>query len=791
MAERDDLLNICETLGLNPEKSRNRVNKDTGEKYQESTVKDCRKAIQQYYIDKYRKEGTLSPFVEEIMKMDSPMLALQSKDKRLDKIRDIIWEDNNNWLFQEKIDGCFEYNTPILLDDGSTLPIGYIVENKIKCNVLSYNSITGKIESNKVVNWFNNGYKNNLINFRKNSNKGFLCTDNHRFYNGNDFIEIKDLDNACYISKIKTSIKQMIMGTCLGDTNILNGSNGAILRLCHGYKQREYLYHKCKYLDISNQGSDLSGYNSRTFYANSKSKPEYKYIGNKLNNKLIDESYLNEMGIIGFTYWYLDDGSRSNYKDLDNLSSDIGLATMSFSLDTNVLISNWLTSKGYKNRLSRRFRNNKEQYSITIYRSSADKLFKKMAPYVPECMNYKLPKKYRTIKKIDLNDSDYEYLLVDKFKIKTSTPHKYNSIKDYHIMYDIEVENNHNYFANNFLVHNCRCIVCWDKDYGWDFYSRNPSVVDQLPTSYKTKLVVPDLDKDIMAKYNINNFIIDSELVPLNRDIKDMSNGDTVVADTQLNLVTSILGSLDELSHRIQETNPIKFMTFDLLSINGNFNCNKIDLKTRYVELLKLFPIIREAGLGDRISLVPSTRIGKHDFYDHIIQAGGEGVVAKDLTSVYDLKGKRAGEWIKLKRTVSQSLLMEKTGDTVDAFITGFKPGNIGTANEGLVGALEFSVYLTDDNNEYILDEEGNPVVHHIATLSGITDELRQLASQKDQFGNVCLNPIFYGKVAEIDGQDISSRNYRFAHAVFKGWRPDRSAETCKLMQSVLERLVL
>ena len=85
---RDDLLNICETLGLNPEKSRNRVNKDTGEKYQESTVKDCRKAIQQYYIDKYRKEGTLSPFVEEIMKMDSPMLALQSKDKRLNKIRD-------------------------------------------------------------------------------------------------------------------------------------------------------------------------------------------------------------------------------------------------------------------------------------------------------------------------------------------------------------------------------------------------------------------------------------------------------------------------------------------------------------------------------------------------------------------------------------------------------------------------------------------------------------------------------------------------------------------------------
>ena len=54
MAERDDLLNICETLGLNPEKSRNRVNKDTGEKYQESTVKDC-KELKDYYFKFYHK----------------------------------------------------------------------------------------------------------------------------------------------------------------------------------------------------------------------------------------------------------------------------------------------------------------------------------------------------------------------------------------------------------------------------------------------------------------------------------------------------------------------------------------------------------------------------------------------------------------------------------------------------------------------------------------------------------------------------------------------------------------
>jgi ATP-dependent DNA ligase len=196
--------------------------------------------------------------------------------------------------------------------------------------------------------------------------------------------------------------------------------------------------------------------------------------------------------------------------------------------------------------------------------------------------------------------------------------------------------------------------------------------------------------------------------------------------------------------------------------------------------------------MNDRINLVPSTMTNKHQFYDNIISIGGEGCVAKDLTSTYDMKGKRAGQWIKLKRTVSQSILAEKLGDTIDAFVTGYKLGNSGTNRENQVSALEFSVYLTDDNNDYLLDETGNPIVHHIATMSGLTDELREILTQSDSLtGKIILNPMFYGKVAEIDGQDISSRNLRFAHAIFKGWRPDRSSDSCKMMKSLLERLIL
>lgn len=441
MARRDDLVKQCEKLGVEANKSRRRVNKTTGEYYMESTVKDLEKAVQSYYLKKYKEENTLSPFMNKILTLDSPMLALQQKDKKLDSVRDSLWEDDNQWMFQEKVDGC-------------------------------------------------------------------------------------------------------------------------------------------------------------------------------------------------------------------------------------------------------------------------------------------------------------------------------------------------------------RCMVCYDLDFGWDMYSRNKSITDCLPISYKTKLLMPEIKTEVLSKYGIKSFIIDTELVPLQKQINAMANGVELVADTQLSLVTSILGSLDDLSHRMQETNPLKFIAFDLVMLNGQWLTDYPLLKRDKV-LNGVINALKFAGMDIRLEKVQSTVVDKHKFYERILSSDGEGVVAKDLNSKYDLLGKRAGEWIKIKRTVSQSLLMEKIGDTVDAFVSGFTEGTPGTANAGLVGALEFSIYLTDDFDNLILDEKGNPVTHHIATVSGITSELRQVISTKDEYGRVALNPNFYGKVATIDGQDISSRNYRFAHATFQGWRPDRSIESCKMRKSFLERLVL
>lgn len=181
----------------------------------------------------------------------------------------------------------------------------------------------------------------------------------------------------------------------------------------------------------------------------------------------------------------------------------------------------------------------------------------------------------------------------------------------------------------------------------------------------------------------------------------------------------------------------------------------------------------------------------KLEFYNRILLAGGEGVVVKDLNSKYDTKGKRAGEWVKIKRSVSQAMSAEGLGDTIDAFVIGFEEGTPGTANEGRVASLKFGVELLDSSNEPILDPSGDPITHHIATVGGLTDELKDAITTKDVFGNVALRQDVYGKVASIDGQDLSSRNLRFAHAVLVNWRVDRSADTCKIRKDILEKLVL
>lgn len=330
-----------------------------------------------------------------------------------------------------------------------------------------------------------------------------------------------------------------------------------------------------------------------------------------------------------------------------------------------------------------------------------------------------------------------------------------------------------------------RQILIWDhENKQFHFYSRNESLTDLLPIDYADKILIPDLIPGIMN--NLQSFVLDCEVVPMHGDVHD----ERVVAKKQLNIVSSILQYLPEESKHIQETNPLKSIAFDCLYFDGEYLFDK-PLRERQDYLYKIVQLLELAGFN--ISVVPTKPddMTKKEFYNSIIDRGGEGVIAKNLNDTYDILGKRDGRWVKLKRSVQETLLHIGLADSFDGFLTGFTLGTPGTKNENKVGALIFSVYLTDDNNELLLDENGEPIIHEIAQISGISDDLRNMLTQYDEDGNVVMNPRFYNQVASIDGQDVSSQELRLMHAKFLGWRLDRSFDTCKVKKSTLENMVL
>lgn len=348
-----------------------------------------------------------------------------------------------------------------------------------------------------------------------------------------------------------------------------------------------------------------------------------------------------------------------------------------------------------------------------------------------------------------------------------------------------DIWNNQDKWLAEEKIDGSRQVLCWFKeDRCLDAYSRNTSVSDFLPINYGQKLYDT---VDVSKLFNTPDFIIDGELVLKNNEIvKD--NSVDIIADTQLNMVSAILSADYELSKQFQRLNPIKLIAFDILMYDGK-DLTNLPLRERKKYLQLAFNNIKD--LIDIELVANSNGLSTRDFYNQIVSVGGEGLVVKDLDSLYDIKGKRAGEWVKIKRSVTGSLLEQNYGDTFDCFVIGFNEGQKGTKNEGLVGSLNFGIYLLDENNNVILDERGIPQIHHVATVAGLTDELRQAITVRDFNGDVQLRPDIYGAVGVIDGQDLSDKNLRLAHARLIQWRTDKSAQQCTIRKDFLERLVL
>lgn len=366
--------------------------------------------------------------------------------------------------------GCFPYGTPILLADGTKMPIGKIVNEKKKVDVLCYNPISQKLESKKIINWYKNGKTDDWINIvvqrrkRGGRSTNIIVTPNHKIFvkENNQIIE-KFASEICLHDKVLIAgnkltynAKQFLMGTLLGDSSFSNKRN---IKICHSDDDQKF-YNDFIIEHLSNIISSVYNYvsqsNSNMRSITTYAFPEIEDLYNELKSsgkKRVTKKYLDRLSPLALAAWYMDDGSIIHHNQ-PGRQDRCSLHCQGFGTQNVKLIADWFNSRGYDCNLV--YENEEFGTEIRFTVDGAGAFLNTIAPYVIPQFNYKLPEVLRKIEKIQwwkhqINGYDQSLIEANVERVDKNYKVKEEWLK---YKYDIQVEDNHNYFANNILVHN-------------------------------------------------------------------------------------------------------------------------------------------------------------------------------------------------------------------------------------------------------------------------------------------------------------------------------------------------
>lgn len=449
--------------------------------------------VQGYVLDKFEK-----------VEHSKPMLSA-NKTKDTKEIEKFV--KGKDFYASYKLDGCFTSSCRVSMADGTYKRINDI---KVGDYVLSCNK-DGVVESKKVTNVFYNGFKKqdewitivtekgNMFsksksNMSENSKKkygGTMCTKNHLFYSSKGYVSAGELNVGDIIyrpyrcSSEKQS--QIILGMLLGDGCFANRSKtySNILEVHtsktknKGYDNLIYKYKNLFssfYPKITERTSGYSQIKNNMMDINFHAISLPSYFVNNDNHLrcglTFTKEILNNLTPLSLAIYYLDDGSliksQQEGKNVSNKVAGATLHTNRHKYENVELLSKYLKSFGIDNYINLekkiKDKNLGDGYVIRISSNCSYKFFDIISKYIPkEFREMKLPNvnKYQNCVEIKWWEEDDSYLGLAEEKISEIRYKEHtreHSIK----AYDIEVEDNHNYFANNHLVHNCTLVTTYD-----------------------------------------------------------------------------------------------------------------------------------------------------------------------------------------------------------------------------------------------------------------------------------------------------------------------------------------
>lgn len=358
-----------------------------------------------------------------------------------------------------------------------------------------------------------------------------------------------------------------------------------------------------------------------------------------------------------------------------------------------------------------------------------------------------------------------------KFMLSIECPQLCRRIKDLKPEQQELVWDSNDWIAEE-KIDGCRMLILWDAtEKKFHFYSRNNSVTDYLPQDYSDTIYV-NLKKEL---YYPENFVLDCEVI--STDPEAQTNTRCL---TQLQSTAAILALNPADSVEVQKRSPLKFIVFDCLYDGKRLIDETWNVRHRHAD--KLAFILKENGficeLNKVVTNTEDNPQAKREYFEQIIDRSGEGVVLKNRNAKYHATSSRTIDCVKVKRSTADTLTKD-----LDAFVTDYVIGKDDTRNKNMVVGFVFSVMLEK--------QDGSTITHPIAVCSNVSDFVKEDATVVDDDGNVKLNQSYYGRVATIQGQNVSARSLRLTHAVIDCWRLDKDAAGCEtIKESELRKLI-
>ena len=375
-------------------------------------------------------------------------------------------------------DECFQYHTPVLLADGSTELIGKIVSQKLPVEVLSWNPETGEVEPKRVVDWhrvpFQRGRRRNLLHLGFRFGGRLRVTSTHKFYTpeGGKVLASR-LKEGSKVQHLCSNVPsedqwQVIFGALLGDSSLAYPNNVRVgVAFGHSEVQKDYLIFKreiLKSLGVSEVDTSANGGFPRTDgqpkgYARFKLQTNEAVTSWAVQNRVwqggkrITASWLNHVGPLGLAVWYADDGSLNEHVCKDGRTTRrVTLHTSGFDRGEVELLAGWLWWKwGVKAQI----KVSKRGHLLLYLNDQATSVFLNLLPCGFPGVMYKFPEK-TCARASDFDTRPQQRTILD-WVTETGTWVPSDPKKDRYV-YDLEVEGNHNFFANGTLVSNCQAF---------------------------------------------------------------------------------------------------------------------------------------------------------------------------------------------------------------------------------------------------------------------------------------------------------------------------------------------